>query len=261
MNPSPASPRIRPPVVLDATEPLHGTGPGRLHPQSRSDAHAERRGHPGAAAHGASCPGFGALRIPGRALRVVGFVEPVRAPLGDASREIENAVGADAVGIGGRRSRRVRAAVSRIAPPRVEVAPPGVGLRFVPPRGPFPFRFGREPPPGPLAERASLFPCDAGSREGLGHSPYGSLRGRLARRCLKELVLTPCHLDLVDEETIDTHRVTGMLRRLAFRICASHLVLPTWDANHDGAVLLAPELLRALWVAPQRTEPVRGGRG
>ena len=49
-----------------------------------------------------------------------------------------------------------------------------------------------------------------------------------------------------------------MLRGIAFGLRASQLEFPARNANHDGAVLLAPELLAALRVAPERTEPARG---
>src|SRR5262249_20929128 len=182
---------------------------------------------------------------------------PIRTPLQDASREVEDSIRAYTVRVRSGRSRRVGTAVSRIAAPRVKRVTPGVLPRVVAAGRTLPFRLGREPASGPGTEGAGLVAGDAGNREGLGHPPDRRLRRRSARRSQEALVLAPRHLGLIHEEAAYVDDVPRMLGRLAFGRRASHLEFPARNANHDGAVLLAPEFLAALRVPPERTEPVR----
>src|SRR5262249_10876477 len=91
----------------------------------------------------------------------------------------------------------------------------------------------------------------------LRHTPNGSLRRSLSRRRQEAPVLAPRHLGLVHQEPFDRGGVTRTLRRLALRVVASHLKRAAGNANHDGAVLLAPVLLAPLWIPPERAQRAR----
>src|SRR5512145_1599611 len=52
-----------------------------------------------------------------------------------------------------------------------------------------------------------------------------------------------------------------MLGALALTLGASHLELAARNAHDDCAILFTPELLLALRVSPERTEPIRRGGG
>src|SRR5574341_317442 len=108
----------------------------------------------------------------------------------------------------------------------------------------------------PGAEGAGFVPSNVGSREALEHPPQWRLRKRPARLLRESQVLAPRDLGLIHENAFDAHRMLRMLGRLALSFRASHLELAARDADHDRAVLLAPELFAALRVPPERTQPV-----
>src|SRR5262245_15107786 len=197
MRPLRTSLSVRLPILLSAPEALHGTGPCRLDSQSGCNTNRGGRTHPPPAARHAPCPGFGSGWVLSWTLCVGRLCVPIRTPLEDASREVENSIRADTVRVRSGCSRRVGAAVSRIAAPRVKRVAPGVLPRVVAAGRTLPFRLGREPASGPGTEGARLLPGDAGSREGLGHPPDRRLRRRLARRSQEALVLAPRHLGLI----------------------------------------------------------------
>src|SRR5215475_1509065 len=194
MRPLPTSLSVRLPILLSAPEACHGPGPGRLASQSRCNTYVGGRAHPVPAAQHAPCPGFGSAWILDWTLCVIRLAVPIRTPLQDASREVEDSIRVDTVRVRSCWSRRVGTAVSRIAAPRVKRVTPGVLPWVVAAGGTLPFRLGREPASGPGTEGAGLLPGDAGSREGLGHPPERRLRRRLARGSQEALVLAPRHL-------------------------------------------------------------------
>src|SRR5262249_54177369 len=210
-------------ILLSAPEACHGPGPCRLASQARCNTKFGGRAHPVPAAQHAPCPGFGSGWVLDWTLCVIRLAVPIRTPLQDASREVEDSIRVDTVRVRSGWSRRVGTAVSRIAAPRVKRVTPGILPRVVAACGTLPFRLGPAWASGPGPEGAGLARGDAGNREGLGHAPDRRLRRRLGRRSQEALVLAPRPPGLSHEEGADADDVPRTLGRLAFGRRTAHL--------------------------------------